>query len=115
MVIINNKYFKKQRSKIMNKFKKEGVVTKEEFDRVVESLIIDVMNLKNALQEICPHKKVYRTDNYRYYTCMICGKVIFKGDLPEDCKRYNLISEEDNDEQLLTDKEYYKLKKMLKD
>ena len=95
-----------------DRYNKSGVVTKKEFSNFQESITIDILNLKDKLKAICPHKRVYRANSYRYYTCMVCGEIIFKADLPENCEKFNLMNENEESNKLLTTDEYVTLKKL---
>lgn len=97
---------------LYDKYKKSEFVTREEFDRAIDSLTVDKMNIMERIRKICPHKEVFRTNSFRYYTCSVCGESIFKSDVPEGTKKMQLIDEDDDKYKLLTMDEYFKLKEL---
>jgi len=58
----------------------------DEIEKELKDLKYKLIDARNAIGVLCPHKDVYLSDvGIDWYECVVCGKT-FRADKPEDLK-----------------------------
>jgi hypothetical protein len=82
----------------MDEYENKVMATKKDIYDLQDRIALESVNMHHKFQEICPHKSVTRLGNTRYYTCSLCGKGLWKNDVPKDStKVYVAFSGDEKD------------------